>query len=49
MPINSEKPAPPEEWECCGSGCSPCVWDNYYNELDAWNDSQKDTSEKAAQ
>jgi len=34
-----EKPRQPEDWECCGSGCSPCVWDHYYEELEAWRQS----------
>eukprot|EP01111_Echinosteliopsis_oligospora_P003681 TRINITY_DN1577_c2_g1_i2.p1 TRINITY_DN1577_c2_g1~~TRINITY_DN1577_c2_g1_i2.p1 ORF type:complete len:162 (-),score=63.71 TRINITY_DN1577_c2_g1_i2:9-494(-) len=32
-----EKPEPPEEGECCGSGCSPCVWDTYYSRLEAYD------------
>ena len=32
-----EKPTPPEDWECCESECSPCVWDNYYEALREWN------------
>ena len=24
-----KKPRMPEDVECCGSGCSPCVWDTY--------------------
>jgi hypothetical protein len=31
-----EKPQPPEDWECCESECSPCVWDTYYEELRLW-------------
>jgi hypothetical protein len=31
------KPDAPKPWECCGGGCSPCVWDRYYDELHAWN------------
>lgn len=23
-------PEPPQEGECCGSGCDPCVYDLYY-------------------
>ncbi|KAG1360592.1 hypothetical protein COCNU_09G000550 [Cocos nucifera] len=29
-----EKPLP---GDCCGSGCVRCVWDIYYEELDAYN------------
>lgn len=42
------KPQPPEEWECCESGCSPCVWDNYYEDLREWESKQKaDDTEQA--
>jgi hypothetical protein len=27
--ITLEKPTEPEEYECCGKGCNPCVWDRY--------------------
>ena len=37
----SERPMPPEDWECCESGCSPCVWDTYYKDLKEWNAEQK--------
>lgn len=28
-----EKPRPPEPWECCQSGCDPCVYDRYWEAL----------------
>jgi hypothetical protein len=28
-----EKPTPPADYECCESGCDPCVWDTYNEEL----------------
>ena len=31
-----EKPTPPADYECCESGCEPCVWDIYYAERDKW-------------
>ncbi|XP_074559529.1 uncharacterized protein LOC141815485 [Curcuma longa] len=31
-----EKPLP---GDCCGSGCVRCVWDIYYEELEAYNES----------
>lgn len=32
-----EKPNPPADDDCCGGGaCAPCVWDQYYIELDKW-------------
>ncbi len=24
-----EKPVEPDPYECCGKGCSPCIWDRY--------------------
>lgn len=36
-----EKPTSPADYECCESECSPCVWDTYYEELNAWNAEQK--------
>eukprot|EP00754_Rhynchopus_humris_P043319 Rhum_TRINITY_DN3144_c0_g1::Rhum_TRINITY_DN3144_c0_g1_i1::g.9609::m.9609/K00597/MTRR; methionine synthase reductase len=30
-------PSPPDESACCGSACQPCVWDAYYDELEAYN------------
>ncbi|KAH7692666.1 Cytochrome-b5 reductase protein [Dioscorea alata] len=44
--IEAEKPEtplqPPEKplpGDCCGSGCMRCVWDVYYEELEAYNKS----------
>ncbi|MEH6627998.1 MAG: oxidoreductase-like domain-containing protein [Motiliproteus sp.] len=39
-----EKPERPEDWECCGGGCSPCIWDNYYESLTRWQEQQKELS-----
>lgn len=36
-----EKPEPPMEGECCESGCSPCVWDRYYEQMTRWREAQK--------
>lgn len=36
---NDPKPVAPErpgDHECCQSGCSPCVFDFYYEEMDAY-------------
>lgn len=30
-------PEKPEPGDCCGSGCVRCVWDMYYEELEAYN------------
>ncbi|GAB2282798.1 hypothetical protein Dimus_017333 [Dionaea muscipula] len=38
--VRKELPPPPEKPEpgdCCGSGCVRCIWDIYYEELDAYN------------
>jgi len=34
MPQPPEKPLP---GDCCGSGCVRCVWDIYFDELDAYD------------
>ncbi|KAK4791827.1 hypothetical protein SAY86_032240 [Trapa natans] len=34
------RPPPPEKPlpdDCCGSGCVRCVWDIYYDDLEAYN------------
>lgn len=42
-PKKSPQPPPPPPPEkpltddCCGSGCDRCVWDIYYEELEAYN------------
>lgn len=35
-----DQPIPPGDGECCESGCSPCVWDRYYEALRAWEAQQ---------
>lgn len=42
-----ERPTPPEDWECCESECSPCVWDDYYEAMREWNAEQKALKEDA--
>ncbi|WP_104004309.1 oxidoreductase-like domain-containing protein [Marinobacterium lutimaris] len=42
-----EKPTPPMDGECCESECSPCVWDTYYEEMNAWR--QAEAERKAAE
>lgn len=34
LPPPPDKPLP---GDCCGSGCVRCVWDVYYEELEAYN------------
>ncbi len=29
-------PPEPEPWECCQSGCDPCVYDRYWQELEQY-------------
>ncbi|SET70806.1 oxidoreductase-like domain-containing protein [Thalassotalea agarivorans] len=42
-----EKPFPPADGECCESGsCQPCVWDNYYTELQKWRIEQAKLNEQ---
>jgi cytochrome-b5 reductase len=31
-------PRKPEEWECCGSGCVPCVFDIYEQDVKNWKE-----------
>jgi Oxidoreductase-like protein, N-terminal len=38
-PGDDPKPAPPREpesWECCQSGCDPCVFDRYWEALERY-------------
>jgi hypothetical protein len=31
-----EPPREPEAWECCQSGCDPCVYDRYWQALERY-------------
>ncbi len=44
-----EKPTPPEDYECCQSECSPCVWDGYYDEMELWRAEQAELKSKTEQ
>ncbi|WP_373429586.1 MULTISPECIES: oxidoreductase-like domain-containing protein [Cupriavidus] len=33
-----EPPERPADGECCGSGCDPCIFDYYYQELDRYRE-----------
>ncbi len=35
-----KKPERPEDDDCCGGGCSPCVWDTYNRLLSDWLEQQ---------
>ncbi|WCJ43533.1 hypothetical protein M5689_024266 [Euphorbia peplus] len=38
-------PEKPEPGDCCGSGCVSCVWDVYYEQLEAYNNLYKSDSD----
>ena len=41
VPINDPRPEPPEKplpSDCCDSGCDPCVYDSYADELDEYRE-----------
>ncbi|MDG1751997.1 MAG: oxidoreductase-like domain-containing protein [Thalassotalea sp.] len=41
------KPLPPADDDCCGGGsCAPCVWDQYYADLDQWHIQHTDTQKE---
>jgi hypothetical protein len=31
-----EPPRAPEQWECCQSGCDPCVYDTYWEAVERY-------------
>ena len=37
-----EEPVEPDLNECCGNGCTPCVFDTYAEERRAWQQAVKD-------
>lgn len=47
LPERSPPPLPekPLPGDCCGSGCVRCVWDIYYEELEAYNEYYRNESE----
>ena len=49
-----QPPQAPEPWECCQSGCDPCVYDLYWKaleryeaELSAWQARRKSQSDES--
>ena len=36
-----DKPTPPGDYDCCESGCEPCVWDTYNEKMAKWREAQK--------
>jgi len=45
--VMTPAPAKPEEWECCESSCTPCVWDTYYDDMREWKAAQKAAAQEA--
>ena len=45
--VMAEAPTKPEEWECCESSCTPCVWDSYYEDMREWKAAQKAAAQDA--
>ncbi|GKV41531.1 hypothetical protein SLEP1_g49046 [Rubroshorea leprosula] len=46
-PAPPPPPEKPEPGDCCGSGCVRCVWDVYYDELEAYNKLYKSDSKNS--
>ena len=44
-----EKPERPNGDECCGEGCCPCIWDNYYDALGRWEEQQEKLQQHLAE
>lgn len=49
-------PVPPDDNACCGSGCDPCIFDfyteelqRYRAELQAWEERQRDKAPGGSQ
>ncbi len=49
-PSNRVPPRPnkPDADDCCGSGCVPCVFDVYYDQLQNWQERYGDRSSESA-
>ncbi|MFA7436932.1 oxidoreductase-like domain-containing protein [Castellaniella sp.] len=44
-PAHDPRPVPPEEPDlndCCGNGCTPCVFDTWVDEKRAWEKAAQD-------
>jgi hypothetical protein len=39
-------PREPGEFECCGTGCQPCIWDKYNRDLERHQRAKEDLCEK---
>ncbi|CDW89088.1 UNKNOWN [Stylonychia lemnae] len=40
------EPREPDQDECCGNGCTPCVFDTYYDRLGEYQDKKDDYQSK---
>jgi hypothetical protein len=36
LPPRPQPPLPPDDAQCCKSGCNPCIWDLYDEEMAAY-------------
>ena len=51
-PQNDPRPTPPREpesWECCQSGCDPCVFDRYWEALERYEKALEEWTSRRAQ
>ena len=39
-------PEEPEPDDCCGSGCTPCVFDTYYDQLERYEEKKEELESK---
>ena len=44
--ITLENPVEPEEWECCGKGCTNCVWEVYDKKVQDFEQAVKQIHDK---
>ena len=41
-----QPPRSPEPWECCQSGCDPCVYDLYWQAMERYENALHDWEER---
>lgn len=41
-----QKPIRPEDDDCCGGNCCPCVWDTFYKARKEWKDQQAELAQQ---
>ena len=44
--ISRGEPREPGPDECCGTGCSSCVWDTYYDKVGKYEERRSELEEK---